>query len=131
MEICDIPLDLPGKSGFCHIYDMIEAVHFQVDDLSALRTDKMVMSGSVRVKMVNPVVKTKTLNLADICKQGKIAVYSAETDIRIFISDIHIHRIGSRMILASHQKIFDHLSLSAVFECHLNSFKIGIITIMG
>lgn len=124
-------LDLPVKAGPGHIHDMIEVVHFQIDDLSALRADKMVMSGSIRVKMVNAVVETQTLDLADIRKQGKIAVYGAETDIRIFISDIHIHRIGSRMILARHQEVLDHLSLSAVFECHLNSLKIGIITIMG
>ena len=60
--------DLSVKTSACQIHDMIEAVHFQVDDPSALGTDKMVMRGSIRIKMINTVIETQTLYLADIRK---------------------------------------------------------------
>ena len=130
VKISDVPFDLSVEAGSGHIHDVIEAVHFQINDPSALRADKMIMSRSICVKMIHTISKPQTLYLTDVRKKRKVAVYSAKTDIRIFSSDIHIHRIGSRMVFTSHKKVFDHLSLSAVFEGHFNSLKIGIITIM-
>ena len=124
-------LSLPIEAASGNIHDMVEVVRLQVDNAPAFRTNEVIMLRSIRVIMIHAVTETKTLYLAQICQQGKITVYGTKADIRMLVSDIHIHGIGSWMVFTGYQKIFDNLSLSAVFKSHVNSLKIGIITIMG
>ena len=115
VEIGNMPMNLTVKIHSGDIDNAVDVIHLKINNTPTLRTNKMIMYRNVRVKMVNTVAHTKPLYLSHICKKGSIAVYRAKADIRIFLPDIHIDNISSRMILAAHQKIFNDLSLPAIF----------------
>jgi hypothetical protein len=100
---------------------IIHAVKLQICHTTAVRADKMTVTGSIRVKMVNAVAYLQALYFSSVGEKRQIAVDGSQTDIRIFLPDVLIHNVGGGMILAGHQKAMDKLPLPTVFHRHGNS----------
>lgn len=124
IEIGHMTLYLSVEMSGGGIYDRMDTVHFQVDDLLAGSTDKMVVIGDIRVEVIHTVAHAQPLDLTDIGELRQIPVNRAKADVRILQAHVCVDNVGGRMILAGHQEIFDELSLPTVFHSHCQIFPL-------
>ena len=77
----------------------------------------MIVGRDIRIKMIHAVPHVQTPDLAVLRQEGQIAVYSAQTDIRIFLPDTPVDCVCCGVVLPAYEEILDQLSLPAVFPC--------------
>jgi hypothetical protein len=115
IKIGDISFDLAIKILCSGIDNFINTFHFHVTDSETFSANKMVMPGCICVKMIRTVSGRNLFDFPQFCQEGKISVNSSQTDPRIRFTKTGINGLGSGMIRPPGQKIFDGLSLPAVF----------------
>lgn len=108
-------LDPAGKITVCSLNDRINIRQVDIIYPVAVIADKVLMLCDYCVIVLCAASGRYLRDLPDLGQKGKIAVHSAETDVRIFLAQRSIDRVCSRMIRAALQKMFDSFALSAVF----------------
>ena len=107
---CDLTVKILSRKNI----DMVKAPHFQIRYPAAMRTDKVIMRRSVRVKPFRPRTGGNFLDLAELGEQGEIPINRPKADAGIFLTDILIYGLCGRMIAPACEKIPNGFPLSAV-----------------
>lgn len=95
-------LDPAVKALFCLRKQVFQTIERKICYAAAAGTDKMTVSGSVRVKVIDAVAYMEPQDLASVRQQRQVAVNGTQTDVRIFLPDILIDNVGGRVIFARH-----------------------------
>lgn len=119
VKIDPVCVDRSFAAGSCGIHHGIDISHaWKIVNALTAGADEVMMPLYICIKPVGPFACRDLHDLIHLSEERKIPVDRAETDIRVLLTEAGVDCVGSRVIGATSQKLFDCLALSAVFSLH-------------
>ena len=119
VKIDPVCVDRSFAAGSCGIHHGIDISHaWKIVNALTAGADEVMMPLYICIKPVGPFACRDLHDLTHLSEERKIPVDRAETDIRVLLTEAGVDCVGSRVIGATSQKLFDCLAPSAVFSLH-------------
>ena len=119
VKIDPVCVDRSFAAGSCGIHHGIDISHaWKIVNALTAGADEVMMPLYICIKPVGSIACRDLHDLTHLSEERKISIDRAETDIRVLLTEAGVDCVGSRVIGATSQKLFDCLALSAVFSLH-------------
>lgn len=119
VKIDPVCVDRSFAAGSCGIHHGIDISHaWKIVNALTAGADEVMMPLYICIKPVGSFACRDLHDLTRLSEERKISIDRAETDIRVLLTEAGVDCVGSRVIGATSQKLFDCLALSAVFSLH-------------
>ena len=119
VKIDPVCVDRSFAAGSCGIHHGIDISHaWKIVNALTAGADEVMMPLYICIKPVGSFARRDLHDLTHLSEECKISIDRAETDIRVLLTEAGVDCVGSRVIGATSQKLFDCLALSAVFSLH-------------